>query len=214
MQNAVMIHRLASPARLLLLFHGVGAQPHHLVPLGQALARSRPNTLVASLRAPFASDLGQGWQWFSVREVTEANRPARVAAAMPLFVQAVRDWQASCGVGPEATDLIGFSQGAIMALESTQHAPGLAHSVTAIAGRFAQPPQRPLGDTRVHLVHGSADPVMPVQCARDARDALAALQSPASLDIVDGMGHSIDLRALAAVQRHLPGGTAPAQVPA
>lgn len=49
------------------------------------------------MRSPESSDLGSGWQWFSVRGVTEENRPARVAEATPSFVRCVRDWQARTG---------------------------------------------------------------------------------------------------------------------
>ena len=36
---------------------------------------------------PRPADLGGGWQWFSVRGVTEDSRPARIAEAMPSFVR-------------------------------------------------------------------------------------------------------------------------------
>jgi hypothetical protein len=37
---------------------------------------------------------------------------------MPTFIETVRYWQKQSGLGPQATALIGFSQGAIMSLES------------------------------------------------------------------------------------------------
>jgi phospholipase/carboxylesterase len=57
---------------------------------------------------------------------------------------------------------IGFSQGAIMALESTQQ-PSHAHSATrviAIAGRFAQLPRHAPQGVAVHLMHGEQDRVI------------------------------------------------------
>ena len=186
-----------------MLFHGVGAQPGDLEPLGQVLARQRPEAWVVSVRSPHPSDLGRGWQWFSVAGVTEDNRPARVAEALPRFVDTVRHWQHRSGVGVSGTTLIGFSQGAIMALESTQHAPGLAGTVVSIAGRFAQPPQTAAEGTRIHLLHGDADAVMPVQLARAAADALTKLHAEVTLDVFTGLGHSVDARVLAAIGHHL-----------
>ena len=87
-------------------------------PLGEALAPHLPDAAIVSLQAPEAS--GPGWQWFSVRGVTKADSPARVTAAMPPFVQAVNQRQQACAMEPARTTLIGFSQGAIMALESTE----------------------------------------------------------------------------------------------
>ena len=45
---------------------------------------------------------------------------------MPTFIEIVRYWQEKSGVSPLATALIGFSQGAIMSLESIKAAPDLA----------------------------------------------------------------------------------------
>ncbi|MBQ0921511.1 phospholipase, partial [Hydrogenophaga aromaticivorans] len=152
MQDDLIVHQPTVPARqLVLLFHGVGASPEGLLPLGQALAR--PDRWVVAVRSPFASDMGGGWQWFSVRSIDEANRIERIAAVMPRFVQTVKDWQARTGLDASATALAGFSQGAIMALESTQQAPPIASRVVAMAGRFAQPPRLAPDGTALHFIH-------------------------------------------------------------
>ena len=181
------IQRPASPSHLVLLFHGVGSSARDLVPLGEALAPHLPDAAIVSLQAPDAS--GPGWQWFSVQRVTEADRPARVAAAMPRFVQAVKQWQAACAIGPAETTLIGFSQGAIMALESTQLDSLPAARVIALSGRFARPPRIAHGSVRTHLMHGDADAVMPVRGAVDALAQLQGLGAVATLDRFPGLGH-------------------------
>lgn len=206
MQTDLILQQPAAAAEpeLLLLFHGVGSRAEDLAPLGQALAAARPQAWVISVRSPDASDLGQGWQWFSVQSVTEANRPARVAAAMPAFVDRVGAWQRHTGVGPAGTTLIGFSQGSIMALEATQQAPHrLARRVISIAGRFAQAPRHAPADTAVHLLHGEEDRVMPVGLAVEAQAALQALGAVSTLDRFAGLGHGIDGRVVEAVLRWL-----------
>ena len=190
----------AESPELLLLFHGVGSRAEDLIPLGQALAAQRPQAWVVSVRAPDPCDLGQGWQWFSVQGVTEANRPGRVAAAMPAFVDRVGSWQRHTGVAAERTALVGFSQGAIMVLESTQcAAPRVASRVVAIAGRFAQPPHQAPTDVAVHLLHGEQDRVMPVGLAVEAQQALNRLGGIATLDRFAGLGHGIDSRVVECV---------------
>ncbi|MGQ3196310.1 MAG: esterase [Hydrogenophaga sp.] len=204
MSDVILIQQPAvSSGALILLFHGVGAQPGDLVPLGQALAKRQPAAWVVSVRSPDPADLGRGWQWFSVVGVTEDNRPARVAEAMPRFADTVRHWQRRSGVGAARTTLIGFSQGAIMALESTQQAPGLAGAVVSIAGRFTQPPRTAPEGTRIHLMHGDADAVMPVRLARDAADTLTRCQAEVTLDVFPGLGHGVDARVLAAIDQRL-----------
>ena len=197
----LIVQRPATPSQLVLLLHGVGSSARDLVPLGEALAPHLPGAAILNLQAPEAS--GPGWQWFSVQGVTEADRPARVAAAMPGFMQAVRHWQAACAIEPARTTLIGFSQGAIMALESTQFDSPLADRVIALSGRFARPPRIAHASVRTHLMHGDADAVMPVRLAVDALAQLQGLGAVATLDRFPGLGHGIDMRVVDAVVRRL-----------
>jgi phospholipase/carboxylesterase len=207
MQNDLILQRppTSDNAELLLLFHGVGSSAEDLAPLGQALTSQRPNAWVISARSPDRSDLGQGWQWFSVRGVTEANRPERVASAMPVFLERIRAWQSETGVGPLHTTLVGFSQGAIMALESTQLSGASRHAarVVAIAGRFAQPPRINPENVAVHLLHGEQDQVMPIRLALEAERELRSLGSSPTLDRFAGLGHGIDARVLQVIGRRL-----------
>jgi phospholipase/carboxylesterase len=197
----LIVQRPATPCRLVLLFHGVGSSARDLAPLGEALAPHLPDTVIVSVQAPEAS--GRGWQWFSVQGVTEANRPARVAAAMPSFVQAVQRWQEATALTPAQTTLIGFSQGAIMALESTQLEGPPASRVIALSGRFAQPPHVAHESVRTHLMHGDADAVMPVRGVVDALTQLQSMQAVATLDRFPGLGHGIDERVVDAIVRRL-----------
>jgi phospholipase/carboxylesterase len=197
------------PAELLLLCHGVGSSAEDLRPLGQALAAKRPGAWVVSLRAPQPADMSPGWQWFSVRGVTEQNRAERVAAALPAFQVSIQAWQREAGATPAQTTVIGFSQGAIMALASTQaEGPTLAGRVIAIAGRLPQPAQRALPGVAIHLLHGEQDRVMPVALAIDALQQLQALGVPITLERFEGLGHGIDGRVLSAIVAHLAASSA------
>jgi phospholipase/carboxylesterase len=199
----LILQRPASPTQLVLLFHGVGSNARNLAPLGEALAPQLPSAAIVSVQAPDAA--GSGWQWFSVQGITEANRPARVAGAMDGFTKTVQAWQTKCGLGPELTTLIGFSQGAIMALESTQLESPVAERVIAIAGRYARPPRTAHAAVRTHLMHGDADGIMPVQGALDALAQLQALGAAVTLDRFPGLGHGIDGRVVEATLRTLRG---------
>lgn len=197
---SIVVQQPAQAARLHLLFHGVGATPGSLLGLGRWLAARDALACVVCVAAPHASDMAPGGrQWFSVRGVTEDNRQARVDAAMPAFLDTVGHWQQRSGVAAAATALLGFSQGAIMALEFTRTQAVAAH-VVAIAGRYAQwPDRRP--DAAIHLLHGTADAVMPVALALQARDRLQQLDATVTLDTVDGAGHAVHPAMLAPLAR-------------
>ena len=205
MSESIVVQKPVGAAQqLILLFHGVGSNAQDLVPVGQQFAAKFPGALVISLDGLQASDFGQGRQWFSVAGVTEANRPARVAAAMPAFRSLIQQLQKDSGVSAANTTLIGFSQGSIMSLEATQTQPALAAHVIAIAGRFASTPTHAVNGISVHLIHGDADQVMSVQSSRSAAQQLQALGAHVTLDIEPGMGHGINARMLAAALAKLP----------
>ena len=193
----------SGPQELLLLLHGVGSSAQDLEPMGRFLAQQRPQAWVVSVQSPLASEGGRGWQWFSVMGISEANRPARVAAAMPGFIDTVTHWQRQAGADAASTTLIGFSQGAIMALESTQQGRTLAGRVVAIAGRFAQAPRRAPADTVLHLLQGDQDRVMPPSLAIDAAAALRSLGGTVTLDEFAGLGHGIDANVLRRIAERL-----------
>ena len=206
MPPSIVIQKPAGAAnQLILLFHGVGSNAQDLVPVGKQFAAKFPNSMVVSLEGLNPSDFGQGRQWFSVAGITEESRPARVAAAMPAFQALIQQLQKVSGVAANKTTLIGFSQGSIMALESTQRAPTLASHVIAFSGRFASAPEKAPAGTAIHLIHGDADPVIPVENSRSAARLLQALGANVSLDIEPGMGHSIDARMLATALGKVPG---------
>jgi phospholipase/carboxylesterase len=194
MDGSIVVARPQAPRELVLLFHGVGSSAANLVPLAQRIARRRPQAMVVSVDAAHPSTLGSGREWFPVAAITEASRPARIAAALPAFESAVRKWQAEAGVGPAGTTLVGFSQGAIMSLEATQAA-DLAHRVVSISGRFAQPPRRAPAGVVFRFVHGENDPVIEARFSAEAVQALQSLGGDASAHLVPQLGHGIDERA-------------------
>lgn len=113
---------------------------------------------------------------------------------MARFVQTICHWQREAGVDAAATTLIGFSQGAIMALESTQLDQPSADRVVAIAGRFAQSPRSAPAHAQLHMMHGEQDRVMPVALAVEAAERLRELGANVTLDRFAGLGHGIDGR--------------------
>ena len=193
MSDSVIVARPEAPAQqLMLLFHGVGATALDLVPLGRVLAGEFPQAFIVSVAAPAPSGSGEGRQWFSVMDISEQNRPARVAAALAAFDAEVARWQKEAGVTRDAVALIGFSQGGIMALESTRDRPAIAGRVVSIAGRFALLPESPNPDTTLHMFHGKLDPVIPYGFTVEAAQHLVAIGADITADVIPHLGHQIN----------------------
>lgn len=175
----------------IIFLHGVGSSGAAMRPLAEALGVAGVAHVPDGLQ-PF--DMGPGRQWFSVRGITEENRPARIGAALPGFQALIRSFG-----DPQQTVLIGFSQGAIMALHAV--AAGLpARAVFALSGRLAGPVPARTDWPAITLFHGDADPVIPAALARATNVWLREAGAAPDLRIFDGLGHSVDDRVLSALR--------------
>jgi phospholipase/carboxylesterase len=180
------------PDQLFVLLHGVGANAEGLVPLADLIQQHFPYAAILVPQGFEPCDLAPvGRQWFSVREISEENRPGRVAEALPALVQFVRQAQERLDLPPAATTLIGFSQGAIMALEAAAAHDDLAGQVVAFAGRFATLPAHGSRRTTIHLLHGEDDMVMPSTHSRAAFERLREDGCEVTLDTLAGCGHEL-----------------------
>ena len=202
------------PGQLMILLHGWGARAADMVPLAHRLRAAFPQAVLLAPEGFEDAALGDraGRQWFGLSgpdgPVTEANRPARVAAVLPPLAAWVRAAQAATGLGEAATALVGFSQGAIVALELVQQHDGIAGRVLAFAGRYASLPDAAPRNTTLHFFHGATDTVIPAAQARLAIERLALLRGDATIDIAQGVGHELPMaladRAIERLRSHIP----------
>lgn len=182
---------------LVILLHGVGSRGAHLAPLGQVWQSSLPDTAFAAPDGPQVFEHGGGGrQWFSVRGVTPGNRPTRVAEARDAFDAVLSEIIARHGLTERLNEvaLVGFSQGSIMALDAVVSGRWPVGAVVALAGRLASPaPFAPPAPTRIALIHGDADSVMPLGLAHDAQQALMQAGYQPNLHVIAGGGHGIGM---------------------
>jgi phospholipase/carboxylesterase len=192
MSEAIAIQEPTVPNRLVLLFHGVGGTPENMLPLARRLAAALPGAAVISVPSPDRCDMGAGYQWFSVRGVTEDNRRERVMLAMNGYVATIREMQRIHRCTPDQTVLVGFSQGGIMALESSLRPDAPANHVVSIAGRFVQLPQAAPTSAVFHLLHGARDGVIDASHSAAAARQLGHLGAVVDFDLIPDHGHGIN----------------------
>jgi phospholipase/carboxylesterase len=175
-------------------------------PLARVLAARLPSVAVVAADGTYPFDLGAaGRQWFSVAGVTEANRKARVDAALPDIEALVDTECARVGVSRERVAVVGFSQGAILALHlaaASDRPPAVA---VALAGRLAAGALRAGQGPRssVFMSHGANDAVIAATDGRRAAAALAEIGSNTEFELIPGHGHGIDARQVDSVSRYL-----------
>ncbi len=199
--------RAGPPARqLVVLLHGVGADGHDLIDLAAQWAPALPHAAFASPNGPEPYDMvppGMGHfgrQWFSLQDRTPSVLEAGIARARP-FLDAWLDAElARLALPADAYALMGFSQGAMMALYAGLRRAVPPRAILAFSGALLAPGALPplAAPPPVLLVHGEADEVVPVARSRAAEQALRAHGVPVESLYVPRLGHGIDPSGLSA----------------
>lgn len=198
--------------QLFLILHGYGADANDLVPIGQILAHAFPQALVVSLAAPQGCEQGFGLQWFSLYQhnapLSAVQLTAQVAQAVPDFQARIEHWQRVSSIAPSATALIGFSQGAMMALEATKGDTLRAGRVIAHSGRYVSQAQSVSELCSIHLIHGKADTVVLHHHALEAAETLGRIGADFTADVLPHLAHTFSDESIALMlnrlQSHVP----------
>jgi phospholipase/carboxylesterase len=185
---------MSDPSNSLVIFlHGVGANGADLAPLADTLLPSLPASVFASPDGPERFDGGgSGRQWFSVAGVTQANRSERVQHARAAFDRVVsREVEKHGFVGRlDRLAFFGFSQGAIMALDAVATGRWPVRAALAASGRLATAPDAKTEQlTKILVMHGENDPVIPAQETRLAAERLRAAGFEVEAKLYPGLGH-------------------------
>ncbi len=179
--------------QLVVFLHGFGSSGDDLLGLGQHWQTQLPGVTFAAPNAPFVSDAGFGYQWFSLAGVSEQNRPERIDRARAALDNTLAKTFTEHAFNPQQGQLVlvGFSQGAIMALDLLVNNRLPLAGVVAFSGRLATPEPWAASNTPSLLIHGKADPVIPWQSSEQASSRLKAAGFNTSLLIEEKLAHGI-----------------------
>ncbi len=191
-----------APSALIVLLHGVGADGNDLIGLAPYLAAQLPEARFVSPDGPEPYDMAPfGRQWFSLRDRSAAALAQGAESARAAVDSFIESECARLGLAANRVALLGFSQGAMMALHAGLRRTEPLAAIAAFSGRLmgaemlaseirSRPP--------VLLVHGDADPVVTFEASVEAEQALAGVNIPVSLMIRPNLGHSLDAEGIQA----------------
>lgn len=203
-------------ARSLVMFvHGYGANGADLLGLAEVFAPHLPDTAFVAPDAPDrVAGAPSGLQWFAIPRFDGSSAAeaaaglARSAEDLSAFIDQRLTYE---GLGPQAVALVGFSQGAMMALHVAPRRPVAMAAVVAISGQLLMPEKlqaETLTRPPMLVMHGDQDDVVPFAAMAAAADGLAAAGFDTYGHVMQGMGHGISQdglsTALAFLTRHLP----------
>jgi predicted esterase len=188
---------LETAAGALIAIHGRGAGAEDIIALGKEIAP--PNVAIF---APQAA--GNSWYPYRFLEPTERNEPYLSSA-----LRVVADLVARLGeqgIPPERVALLGFSQGACLALEAAARNPRRYAGVIGFSGGLIGPPGTSfdyagsLERTPVFIGSSDVDPHIPKERVEESAVALDRLGAAVDVRLYPGMGHTVNREELEAAR--------------
>lgn len=193
---------LAGAKGAVVMVHGRGASAESILTLAPAL--DRPGF---AYLAPGAA----GGAWYPNRFMAPiaSNEPG-ISSGMQAVADVLAQVQAA-GIPPERTVLLGFSQGACLALEFAARNARRYGGVAALSGGLIGPDGTPrdyagsLDGTPVFLGCSDVDFHIPAARVRQSAQVVADLGGDVTLRLYPGMGHTVNDDEIAHVQAMLDG---------
>ena len=181
---------------MVILLHGYGSNGEDLIGLAPFWRGALPDTVFLSPNAPQpCPGAPDGYQWWPLTDISPAARAAGVRRAAPVVDAFIDAQLARFGLSEDRLALVGFSQGTMTALHVGPRRARCLAGVIGFSGALSDPgaPAEELV-TRppILLIHGDADPMVPVAALAQARDTLTPLGFEVETHVSRGLGHSID----------------------
>jgi phospholipase/carboxylesterase len=181
---------------LVVLLHGLGANAEDLMGLAPYWEQALPHTEFVAPDAPEPCDMAPfGFQWFSLQDRSPLAMMRGVQSAAPILDAFLDELLADRALDPGRLALVGFSQGTMMSLHVGLRRAAAPAAIVGYSGALLAGPEL-LVQIRarppVLLVHGDADPVVPVSALDAAAIGLRSAGVNVTYERRPGLGHSID----------------------
>ena len=192
------------PFPTVVAIHGWGASAHDLIGLAPILHRGE--ALVICPEGPVALQVAQGvmgYGWFPLSTGRPPD-PLEFARASRVLGEFIEEACSRYPVDRRHLVLLGFSQGGVMAYDLFLRDPARYAGLAALSSWLPADLARTVTPGEAHkgrpvlVVHGAQDPMIPVDRARESRDALLPFGVGLSYREFD-MGHEISPEALRAL---------------
>lgn len=190
--ETVEIESGAQPTAAVIWMHGLGADANDFVPIVKELdLRNCPAIRFVFPNAPqIPVTLNGGYimrAWYDIAAAGTDINKREDEAGLRLSQQQIEALIArenARGIPTDKIILAGFSQGCAMSLQTGLRHPQKLAGIMGLSGyvpladKLAAERHTANQDTSIFLVHGTVDPVIPIQRAQQSRDLLVSLGYP------------------------------------
>lgn len=193
--------RSGKAKQLVVFLHGYGADGNDLIDLGRQWAQLLPDAAFVSPHAHEPCGMSpMGRQWFPLTMRDPDERWRGAVKARPVIDAFLDAELGKHGLDESALALVGFSQGAMMALHVGLRRKRAPASIIALSGALIGPEHlaeatargRDGAAPRILMIHGDQDEVVPIDALFDGAEALAKADLPCEFHLSLGTGHGID----------------------
>ena len=197
--------------KVVIFFHGYGADGNDLISLSDAFNKTLPNAIFYSPNAPEKCEMGGfGYQWFPIKQNNDGsldlNAEKEIMNSVGLINNYIDNVEKVSGVNTEDFILVGFSQGTMMILETLFSREKKFSALIGFSGGFINIfkniPKENLR-TPILLIHGDSDQVVPMEMTNIACKNLKSLGFKVDKYFSKGLGHGISLDGLSEATKFL-----------
>ena len=198
LDGAHIAPRSGKAKQMVIFLHGYGANGDDLLNIGEEWAAELPDAVFIAPNAPDICEASpMGYQWFSIREIDGKSfeRDRLVETVAPVLSAYIDEQLQKWGVPESQLAVVGFSQGAMMAMYTMPRRKAPCAGVIGYSGILldAGGLNKPgIVKMPVLAIHGDADTIVPPKYLALVQRGFEAAEFDVETIMRPRLGHGID----------------------
>lgn len=198
LQGSFIAPQSGTAKQLVIFLHGYGANGDDLLAIGEDWASELPDCAFVAPNAPQICDaFAAGYQWFAIRAVDRdlIEREKPMAGVMPTLNAYIDEQLTKWGVDESKLVVVGFSQGAMMAMYTMPRRKKACAGVIGYSGMLVDAAglkEAGIQKMPILAIHGDADTVVTPDCLQGVDDGFRAAGFDVETIMRPRLGHGID----------------------
>lgn len=192
---------------LIIFLHGWGSDKNDLMSLTNYFDETLKNVHYISVNAPFNCDSGNGYQWFSLNDISPYSIMIGVRDNYKILETFIKEQSTRLNIDYDHIFLLGFSQGAMMSLYTGIRLDKKIAGIIALSGLLPETAETMKANLqtkqKILMLHGSKDRIVPHKYFLQSEKIFKAFDFDIKTSTIYGMTHTINEKVIGKVIRFL-----------